>query len=280
MTTAGSNLRYADSQNQEFQAIDQKNINMMQEPESLMIRSKEKKKEKRRKKSKKRKKDKNVERSKKRRKSKRQEAVSNPMGLKRKATIIVSKKIVRQATERGQSLGEYIRKNKLKLVDPSENDFKRLQSNTSAFDRRSSIRTEHKVKRFKPKKQETKYDSFDSFRKQSSVIASSQTIEKKPKSKYRRRGTVQGETIKNDLIAKPRRARIKKASTVVEMEIKKLEDPENAKKREKKKMEKENKVKARSMNYNDIHIFAFLVVLTLFGVIMSLVEFVDYADSF
>ena len=82
------------------------------EQERKKIKRKKEKKEKKNK-SKKRKKSKNKDK-----------AESQPIGLTRKATVIVSKRIVRQATERGQTLSEFVRENKLRLVAPSQNDLK------------------------------------------------------------------------------------------------------------------------------------------------------------
>ena len=70
--------------------------------------------------------------SKRRKKSKDQErAESQPLGIARKATVLVSKKILRQATERGQTLSQYVRENKLRLVAPSEKDLKKTSQQSS-----------------------------------------------------------------------------------------------------------------------------------------------------
>lgn len=82
----------------------------------------------------KRKKDKKEKKkkSKKRKKSKHQDrAESQPLGMVRKATVLVSKKIVRQATERGQTLSQYVRENKLRLVAPSEKELNKASRHGS-----------------------------------------------------------------------------------------------------------------------------------------------------
>lgn len=137
----------------------------MQEPESLVI--KKKRSDTRRKEHMNEKKHKVTKKGRVIKKLQSHEEGLGSGGLKRKATIIVSKKIIRQATERGQTLKEYIKSNKLKLVDPDDHDIQKLQK--SSIKRMKSLRSQTQNDKFRPRSQEeTKsynQESFDSYRK-------------------------------------------------------------------------------------------------------------------
>lgn len=257
ISTATSNLRY--------------NVNEPDEPSSLMIKQEEKVeiiKKKKRKKEKK---------SKKKRKSKNREArrPSQPVGLQKKATIIVSKKIVRQATASNMSLGEYIRHNKLRLVDPSREDLRKVESRQGSSKRIANIKGSPKNSFYAPSKanyEEDKYDSFDSYRKQNPQIRA----DPRPMKAYKRNSTLQY----NDLFDKEMRKKINKQmkrSTTQDLNIKKLERPKTMRKKE--PAPPKPKIPSRKLTLNDIMIFIFLIALTLFGVVLSCIEFSYYADS-
>lgn len=257
ISTATSNLRY--------------NVNEPEEPSSLMITQGEKVKKKKRRKEKKSKK------SKKHKKSKDREVrrASQPVGLQKKATIIVSKRIVRQATASKMSLGEYIRHNKLRLVDPSQEDLRRVESRQGSSKKIMNIKGSNKDSFYAPSKsnyEEDKYDSFDSYRRQNPQIRA----DPRPMKAYKRKSTLEY----NDLFDKDMRRKINKQmnrSATQNLNIKKLERPKTMRNKEP-EVEKP-KIPSRKLTLNDIMKFIFLVVLTVFGIVLSCIEFSYYAES-
>jgi hypothetical protein len=237
-------------------------------PRSLMIKTDEKVKKKKRKKDKKSKKKKKA-------KNKEDSRLSHTAGLQKKATIIVSKKIVRQATANNMTLGQFIRENKLRLVDPSKDDLRRVGSRRSSTNKTTATRRSSKGSYYKSNKdnyEEDKNDGFDSHRERNPQIRSVS----QPMKIYKRNGSVEY----NDLFDNEMRKKINKQikrSTTQNLIAKKLEHPK--KMRVKKPEPLKPKVPSRNMTLNDIMIFIFLVVLTLFGVILSGIEFSYYADS-
>ena len=107
--------------------------------------------------------------------------------------------------------------------------------------------------------EENKYDSFDTYRKQNSRVLSTQDIHEEGKG-YKRRGTLEGREINKSLRAIPKKMKLKKASTLVDLAIKKLENPRSVRSR---RTEIDHpRIPSRKLTLNDIHIFIFLIILT------------------
>lgn len=210
----------------------------------------------------KKKKKRKEKKPKKKKMKKRDVSEPNIGGLKRKATVIVSKRIVRQATERNQTLGEYIRQNKLKIVDPTEEDLRRVSN-------RPATASARKIKSANPtsSKNLVKMDLFEElkkdeyFNKMDGRVFSEHKLAKDPK--FKRRGTLQSQKLRLE----ENKSELKRSLTVLSI-------PKNLKK------EKNSLKPSRKMSLNDWMMFVFLCVLTLFGIILSLIEFSYYADTY
>lgn len=189
--------------------------------------------------------------------------------VQKKATIIVSKRIVRQATERNQSLGQYIRENKLRLVDPTQDDLKRVGSRQSSSKRIESLRrgsttTERTKPSYKFREAEdTKYDSFDSYRKQNSrVLADPHKINKMQK----RRLTLEGKDIYESEIPMRTVKKLLKKSKTSNLDLAKIKRVKTLRPEQ---VAEKLLVQGRKMNLNDWMLFIFLIILTIFGVVLS-----------
>jgi hypothetical protein len=283
MSTAGTNKRYLDTGRYNFRESLDPNTAVTfatsegmhnEVTESLKIKIPDDSKE-----SKKRKKKK-TKKSKKKRKEKREEHRSNPLPMKRRATVIVSKRIVRQATERNQTLSEYIRENKLRLVEPSADDLKRVSSKPASTKqigslRRGSALESEKYRRWYKKQENHKYEDLDSRRKMDGRILAEPISAGKG---LRRKSTMQA-GIRGDKTPLTADQKVLRRAGTIDMAIKKLRKLKELEPEE--DVEQQNNlVQSRKMSFNDWMVLVFLIKLTVLGVMLSCIEFSYYADSF
>lgn len=271
ITTAGTNKRYLDTGRYNVRESLDPNTAVTfatsegihnEVTESLKIKIPDDSKE-----SKKRKKKK-TKKAKKNRKEKREENKSNPLPIKRKATVIVSKRIVRQATERNQTLSEYIRENKLRLVEPSADDLKRVSSKPASTKQIASLRRgsgleNDKYRRWYNKQENHKYEELDSRRKMDArVLAEPASADKG----LRRKSTMQVK-IRGDKSPLSADQKVLRRAGTIEMAIKKLRKLKELEKDE--DLEENKIVQSRKMSFNDWMVLVFLIKLTILGVMLS-----------
>mmetsp|Transcript_5664 Transcript_5664/g.5373 ORF Transcript_5664/g.5373 Transcript_5664/m.5373 type:complete len:125 (+) Transcript_5664:230-604(+) len=91
-----------------------------------------------------------------------------------------------------------------------------------------------------------------------------------------RRSSLDQQKIYKQFTLKPKK-KLKRTNTAMSEVAKKLKDVEVVQKR---KQKKKMKIPWSNITANDIHIFIFLVILLIFGVILSIAEFMDYSSSF
>lgn len=196
----------------------------------------------------------------------------------------MSRKIVRQATQEGMTLSEYIKSKKLKLVDPTARDLQKVSEG-----RRSSAVSSSKFiqSAYTPSTQkwynksglveEDKHESRHLTPKYDNRVFS------KPvrANKLRKSSTQQLEDeYEQDLNMKTSRKLLKRSGTldIVAEKLKKLANS-NQSFEEEEEQTTRKKFKWRCLNLNEWNALIFFSILTLIGIILSIIEFSYYADS-
>ena len=202
---------------------------------------------------------------------------------KTKATVIVSRKIVRQATNSGMSLGQFIKHNKLKLVDPSAKEKRRFsvaQTVKHPVGEITDSYTPETMAWYKRRKSEAaeslkKQDDSKSKRSEIRVRASPQRIAKGLK----RLSTLQNSSsvLKDNLKMKKKRSG--SAQLDPEKLVKVLEEEKVRLESDDTEEEEIQTVPLRCLNLNEWMVFVYIVILIFFGILLSIYEFTYYVDS-
>jgi hypothetical protein len=219
------------------------------------------------------KKEKKLKKERKKRRSSQRRESSNPIPTSKKATVIVSKKIVRQATAQNQTLGQYIRANKLRLIDPSQEDLQKVKKN---HPQAGISRKMYGVDPASTKNighfgmmEDSKYE--EELRRQDPRV-----FAEPKKANIKRISTLEGRRI-DDFDRKLAKGKIMRSDTPNS----KVSRVKTARTTKSSAIVVEEEVEPfRKMSFNDLMLFIFLVVLTCFGVMLTVYEFSYYAKTY